>query len=156
MEADYRLRAFLWPIISLSNIRFKIILALYAANLLSLWYSGQSSWLQIQRSGFDSRCYQIFRGVVGLERVPLSLMSTTEELLGRESSGSKSRKSRILSLLLLRINCMYLPTTNFITVTITITNASTITTNPKTTITVTTTVTNTIIYYYPFKFITLC
>jgi hypothetical protein len=25
-----------------------------------LWSSGQSSWLQIQRSGFDSRCYQIF------------------------------------------------------------------------------------------------
>jgi hypothetical protein len=25
-----------------------------------LWYSGQSSWLQIQRSGFDSRRYQIF------------------------------------------------------------------------------------------------
>jgi hypothetical protein len=25
-----------------------------------LWSSGQSSWLQIQRSEFDSRCYQIF------------------------------------------------------------------------------------------------
>jgi hypothetical protein len=25
-----------------------------------LWSSGQSSWLQIQRSGFDSRLYQIF------------------------------------------------------------------------------------------------
>jgi hypothetical protein len=48
--------------------------------------SGQSSWLQIQRSGFDSRCYQIFWEVVGLERSPLSLVSTTEELLGRESS----------------------------------------------------------------------
>jgi hypothetical protein len=23
------------------------------------WSSGESSWLQIQRSGFDSRCYQI-------------------------------------------------------------------------------------------------
>jgi hypothetical protein len=35
--------------------------------------SGQGSWPQIQRSGFDSRRYQIFREVVGLERGPLSL-----------------------------------------------------------------------------------
>jgi hypothetical protein len=40
-----------------------------------LWSSGQRSWLQIQRSGFDSRRYQIFCEVVGLERGPLSLMS---------------------------------------------------------------------------------
>jgi hypothetical protein len=36
------------------------------------WSSGQSSWLQIQRFGFDSRCYRIFWEVVGLERGPLS------------------------------------------------------------------------------------
>jgi hypothetical protein len=53
-----------------------------------LWSSGQSSWLQIQRSGFDSRRYQIFWEVVGLERGPLSLVSTTKELLGRKCSGS--------------------------------------------------------------------
>jgi hypothetical protein len=53
-----------------------------------LWSSGQSSWLQIQRSVFDFRCYQIFWEVVGLERGPLSLVSTTEKLLGRKSSGS--------------------------------------------------------------------
>jgi hypothetical protein len=53
-----------------------------------LWSSGQSSWLQIQRSGFDSRSYQILWEVVGLERSPLSLASTTEELPGRKSSGS--------------------------------------------------------------------
>jgi hypothetical protein len=53
-----------------------------------LWSSGQSSWLQIQKSGFDSRRYQIFWEVVGLERSPLSLVSTTEKLLGRKSSGS--------------------------------------------------------------------
>jgi hypothetical protein len=47
-----------------------------------------SSWLKIQRSGFDSRRYWIFREVVGLERGPLSLVSTTEELLGRKISGS--------------------------------------------------------------------
>jgi hypothetical protein len=45
-------------------------------------------WLQIQRSGFDSRRYQIFWEVVGLERDPLSLVSTIEELLERISSGS--------------------------------------------------------------------
>jgi hypothetical protein len=36
----------------------------------------------------DSRRYQIFRGVVGLERGPLSLVSRTEELRGRKNSGS--------------------------------------------------------------------
>jgi hypothetical protein len=35
---------------------------------LPLWSSGQSSWLQIQSSGFDSRRYQIFWEVVGLEQ----------------------------------------------------------------------------------------
>jgi hypothetical protein len=53
-----------------------------------LWSSGQSSWLQIQRSGFDSWRYHIFWEVVVLERGPLSLMSTIEELLERKSSGS--------------------------------------------------------------------
>jgi hypothetical protein len=46
--------------------------------------SGQSSLLQIQRPGFDSRRYQIFWEVVGLERGPHSLVSTTEELLERK------------------------------------------------------------------------
>jgi hypothetical protein len=36
----------------------------------------------------DSRRYQIFWEAVGLECGPLSLVSTTEELLGRNSSGS--------------------------------------------------------------------
>jgi hypothetical protein len=53
-----------------------------------LWSSGQSSWLQIQRSGFDSQSYQVFREVVGLERGPLSLVSIIEELLERKSCGS--------------------------------------------------------------------
>jgi hypothetical protein len=53
-----------------------------------LWSSGQSSWLEIQRSGFDFRPYQIFWEVVGLERGPLSLVSTIEELLEKKSSGS--------------------------------------------------------------------
>jgi hypothetical protein len=37
---------------------------------------------------FDSRRYQIFWEVVGLERGPLSLVSLTEELLEWKSSGS--------------------------------------------------------------------
>jgi hypothetical protein len=49
-----------------------------------LWSSGQSSWLQIQRSGFDSRRYQNFLEVVGLERGPLGLMRIIEELLGNK------------------------------------------------------------------------
>jgi hypothetical protein len=53
-----------------------------------LWSSRQSSWLQTQRSGFDSRRYHISWEIVGLERGPLSLVSTTEELLDKKSSGS--------------------------------------------------------------------
>jgi hypothetical protein len=53
-----------------------------------LWPSAQSSWLQIQRSGFDSQLYQIFWEVMGLERGPLSLVSTIEELIERKSSCS--------------------------------------------------------------------
>jgi hypothetical protein len=46
--------------------------------------SGQSSWLQIPGSipGLYKK-----KKVVGLERGPLSLVSTTEELLGRNNSG---------------------------------------------------------------------
>jgi hypothetical protein len=53
-----------------------------------LWASGQSSWLQIQGSGFESLSYQIFWDVVGLKRGPLSLLSAIEEVLGTKSSGS--------------------------------------------------------------------
>jgi hypothetical protein len=45
-------------------------------------------WSQFLRSGLDSRRYQIFGEVVSLERGPLSLVSTTEALLERKSSGS--------------------------------------------------------------------
>jgi hypothetical protein len=54
----------------------------------ALWSSGQSSSLQFQRSGFDFRIYQIFLEVVGLERGPLSLVSTIEELLEKKGSDS--------------------------------------------------------------------
>jgi hypothetical protein len=53
-----------------------------------LWPSGRSSWLHIQRSEFDSCRYQIFRELLALERGPLSVMSTTEELLERKRSDS--------------------------------------------------------------------
>jgi hypothetical protein len=49
-----------------------------------LWSSGQSFRLQIQRSEFDSQLYYIIWEVVGLERGPLSLVSTTEGLLERK------------------------------------------------------------------------
>jgi hypothetical protein len=50
---------------------------------LPLWSSGQSSWLQIRGPGFDCGHYQKIK-VAGLERGPLSLVSTTEELLDRK------------------------------------------------------------------------
>jgi hypothetical protein len=53
-----------------------------------LWSSGQSSRPQLLRPVFDSRHFQISWDVVGLERGPLSLVSTTEDLLERKSSGS--------------------------------------------------------------------
>jgi hypothetical protein len=53
-----------------------------------VWSSGQSSWLQIQRFWFDSRHYQNFREVVGMERGPLSFVSTINGLRERRSSGS--------------------------------------------------------------------
>jgi hypothetical protein len=48
-----------------------------------LWSSDQSSWLQIRRPGFDSRHYK-GKKLMSLERGPLSLVSTTEELLDRK------------------------------------------------------------------------
>jgi hypothetical protein len=53
-----------------------------------LWSSGQSSSLQIQRSRVRYPALPDFWEVVGLERGPLSLVSITEELLRRNSSGS--------------------------------------------------------------------
>jgi hypothetical protein len=41
----------------------------------------------MERSGLDFRRYQMFWEAVGLERGPLSLVSTNEELLEGKSSG---------------------------------------------------------------------
>jgi hypothetical protein len=70
-----------------------LIFGIYKAGL-PLWSGGQSSGLQIQRSGFNSRHYQIFCEVVGLKRGPLSLVRTIEDLLGRKNScsGLESRE----------------------------------------------------------------
>jgi hypothetical protein len=67
---------------------FKFPIILLMMTWPPLLSSGQSSWLQIQGSRFDCRHHQIFWEVVGLEWDPLSLVSTTKELLGRKSSGS--------------------------------------------------------------------
>jgi hypothetical protein len=70
---------------------FLLYLSMVSRNLAETvvqWFSGHTSWLHIQRSGFDSRRHKIFWDVVGLERGPLSLVSAIEELLERKSSGS--------------------------------------------------------------------
>jgi hypothetical protein len=53
-----------------------------------LWASVRVHGYRSRGPGFDSRRYQISGEVVGLELGPFSLVSTTEELLGRKSSGS--------------------------------------------------------------------
>jgi hypothetical protein len=60
--------------------------------------------------GFDSRHYQIFWEVVGLEQGPVSLVSTTEELLGRKSSdsGLENREHGCRDLLCWPRNTLYL------------------------------------------------
>jgi hypothetical protein len=80
----------LWA--SAACYRDSFTFALWEMFLFVLWppprSSGQSSWLQIRRSGFDSPRYQIFWEIVDLERGRLTLVSTIEELLRRTSSGS--------------------------------------------------------------------
>jgi hypothetical protein len=70
-------RLFVAPGVTGNCVHFYIILR------SPLWSGGQSSWLQIQRSGFDSRHYQE-KKVVSLERGPLRMVSTTEELRDRK------------------------------------------------------------------------
>jgi hypothetical protein len=53
----------------------------------TLCHVGPPLWSVVRVSRFDSQRYQIFWEVVGLERGLLSLVSTTEELLGRKCSG---------------------------------------------------------------------
>jgi hypothetical protein len=59
-----------------------------------LWSSGQSSWLQIQKSEFDSSRYQIFWEKAGLEPGPLSLVSTNAEQHEKKERTFSSLQSR--------------------------------------------------------------
>jgi hypothetical protein len=67
----YRMNLAIWP----RRIQNFILKALIFYKFWLFWYgigppltsSGQSSWLQVQRSGFDSWSYQIFWEVVDLE-----------------------------------------------------------------------------------------
>jgi hypothetical protein len=67
-----------------NNIIFHVLLYWWPP----LWSSDQNCWPHFRRSGLNSRRYQIFWEVVGLQRGPLGLMSILEELFGRNSSGS--------------------------------------------------------------------
>jgi hypothetical protein len=59
-----------------------------------MWSSAQSSCLQIQRSVFDSRRYQIFWEILGLERSSLILVRIIEELF-QENGVLRSRKPKL-------------------------------------------------------------
>jgi hypothetical protein len=52
-----------------------------------MWSSDQSFWLQIQRSRVRFLALPDFMSSSGCETGPLSLVSTIEELLGRNSKG---------------------------------------------------------------------
>jgi hypothetical protein len=52
-----------------------------------------SSWLQIQRSGFDSRRYRISWEIVVLERGRLSLVGRIEELVRRKNTAVGIRRA---------------------------------------------------------------
>jgi hypothetical protein len=74
-----------WP----NEILFKYLFFFFCGlNRPHLWSGRQSSWLQIQRYGLDSRHYQIFWEGVGLEQGLSSLVSRIEKLLERKIIGS--------------------------------------------------------------------
>jgi hypothetical protein len=88
---------FQWPLLGLMDVTYSgskvAYLTMrnntgYSCDWPLLWSSGHSSWLQFQRSGFNFRRYKIFWEATGLERDPLSLVSTIEELLCRKNNGS--------------------------------------------------------------------
>jgi hypothetical protein len=75
-----------------------VLWLLWGKNWIYIWYVEESRCLcglavrvpgyRFRGSGFDSRHNQIFWEVVGLERGPLSLVNTTEELLRKKNRGS--------------------------------------------------------------------
>jgi hypothetical protein len=70
-----------------TTVSYNIFMDLYTNKRSPLLSSGQSSWLQIQKSGFDSRRYQNLREIVDLERSLLRLVSKIKGLLGRNNNG---------------------------------------------------------------------
>jgi hypothetical protein len=86
---SWEAESFSWPRISLHNPEIYY----HVHNSIVDSLCGQSSSLQIQRSGFDSRRYQIF-WVVGLEQGSLSLMSTTESYLEEKVVSSRNQRIR--------------------------------------------------------------
>jgi hypothetical protein len=69
----------------LHRTRVRVLIFLTCVKRPPVWSIGQGFWLQVQRSRVRFPALSDFREVVGLERGPLS---TTEVLLGRNSSGS--------------------------------------------------------------------
>jgi hypothetical protein len=84
----------------LANFNIYIYLFLYIYIYIYIYmrlsvYIYILAWLQIRRPGCDSRHYQE-KKVAGLEWGALSLVSVTDELLGRKSSGSGGRSVGIV------------------------------------------------------------
>jgi hypothetical protein len=79
--------------ISLSDLTEQLIILLYfkslpgRLNYCNSFYNRRKGYGS-RGPGFDSRRYQIFWEVMGLDRGPLSRVSTSEEILGRNSRGS--------------------------------------------------------------------
>jgi hypothetical protein len=79
------------------SLMFYVFLSFISYILYAFWNGGILNLpvLFDIRDGFDSRRYQIFWEVVVLKQGPLSLVSTTEELLGRNNSDSGLERLRI-------------------------------------------------------------
>jgi hypothetical protein len=74
-----------------SGNAFRAVTYLLMCDLISIrvaFVVGQRSRLKARGPGSIPRSYKIFWEVVGMERGPLSFVSTIEELLGRKISGS--------------------------------------------------------------------
>jgi hypothetical protein len=80
-DRGYELHVATWILSTLSRLMKVISVCLCRYQITFHIFRGRGP-------GFDSRRFQIFWEAVGQKRGPLSLVSTTEELLGRNSSGS--------------------------------------------------------------------
>jgi hypothetical protein len=92
-----------WNLNNSFSVPFPVLVYWPSSNLIeqTLLVAGPPCGLVVRVPGYRSRCpgfdsgrYQIFREVVGLERGSLSLVSTIEELLGRNNgvSGLENRE----------------------------------------------------------------